>query len=156
MDSTFSLNRKTNKEVLDFIKENENTSQKEMFNAAIVFFGSFSGGKKKLDGDISRLKAENKSRKRKAHKNLMKDCGGGGKEGNIPPAEYMPECFDSDKMCFICNLDFNTNENLREHAKMVHKEHVKKCWSNDAMANILLYHEYKNWLETLKLRVHML
>ena len=46
MDSTFSLNRKTNKEVLDFIKENENTSQKEMFNAAIVFFGSFSGGKK--------------------------------------------------------------------------------------------------------------
>ena len=148
MDSTFSLNRKTNKEVLDFIKENENTSQKEMFNAAIVFFGSFSGGKKKLDGDISRLKAENKSRKRKAHKNLMKDCGGGGKEGNIPPAEYMPECFDSDKMCFVCNLDFNTNENLREHAKMVHKEHVKKCWSNDAMANILLYHEYKHWLES--------
>ena len=64
------------------------------------------------------------------------------------PAEYMPECFDSDKICFICNLDFNTNENLREHAKMVHKEHVKKCWSNDAMANIFLYHEYKHWLES--------
>ena len=46
MESTFSPNIKTKREVLDFIKENENKSQKEMFDAAIVFFGSFSGGKK--------------------------------------------------------------------------------------------------------------
>ena len=38
----------------------------------------------------------------------MKDCGGGGKEGNIPPAGYVPECFSSEIMCLFCNLDFNT------------------------------------------------
>ena len=78
----------------------------------------------------------------------MKDCGGGGKEGNIPPAGYVPECFSSEIMCLFCNLDFNTNDKLREHVKMDHKDHVKKGWSDDAMANILMYDEYKYWLES--------
>ena len=42
MESTFSPNIKTNREVLDFIKENENKSQKGMFDAAIVFGKIFS------------------------------------------------------------------------------------------------------------------
>ena len=42
MESTFSPNIKANREVLDFIKENENKSQKGMFDAAIVFGKIFS------------------------------------------------------------------------------------------------------------------
>ena len=112
------------------------------------FFGSFPGGEIKLKSDISKLKDENKSRKRKAHRNLMIDCGGGGKEGNIPPAEYVPEVFSSEKMCTFCKLDFITNEKLREHVRMVHDDQVRKGWLNDAMANISYYQEYRAWLQS--------
>ena len=42
MESTFSPNIKTNREVLDFIKENENKSQQGMYDAAFVFGKIFS------------------------------------------------------------------------------------------------------------------
>ena len=60
----------------------------------------------------------------------------------------MPECFGSDTMCLFCNLDFNSNDKLREHVNMNHKDHVKKGWSDDAMAKILMCDEYIHWLES--------
>ena len=63
----------------------------------------------------------------------MKHCGGGGKEGNIPPYEYVPECFANGEMCDICKTVFNINHELRIHAQSVHKDYVKKCWSKDAI-----------------------
>ena len=98
MESTLSLCTKTNGEVFDFIKQNENLSRKKIFDAAIVFFGSIPGGEKKLKSDISKLKDENKSRKRKAHRNLMIDCGGGGKK-EISPLLNMSQKFFRVKKC---------------------------------------------------------
>ena len=100
-----------------------------------------------MSKDIEKLKEENKSRKRRAHKNLMKHCGGGGKEGNIPPSEYVPECFANGELCYICKMVFNINHDLRMHAQLVHTDYVKKCWSKDALSNISHYEEYKTWLE---------
>ena len=49
MEGSLSPCAKTNREVLDFIKQNENQSRKKIFDKAIVFFGSLPGGEKKLN-----------------------------------------------------------------------------------------------------------
>ena len=144
----YSPCKKTNQEVLNWLKLNEEKSQQAILVEANVFFGSFPGGKTKLNKDMAKLKDEDKRRKRKAHKNLMKDCGGGGKEGNIPPDEYVPQSFAIGEICPICKQDFNSNEELRKHSRITHEDHVKKCWSSDAMANVALYSEYGTWLES--------
>ena len=100
-----------------------------------------------MSKDIKKMKEENKSRKQLAHKNLMIQCGGGEKEGNILPYEYVPECFANGEMCDICKTVFNINHELRMHAQSVHEDYVKKCWSKNALLNILHYEEYKTWLE---------
>ena len=144
----FSSFKKTNQEVLDWLKLNEEKSQEAILVEANVFFGSFPGGKTKLNKDMAKLKDENKRRKRKAHKNLMKGCGGGGKEGNIPPDEYVPQSFAIGEICPICKQNFHSNEELRRHSRTTHEHHVKKCWSSDAMANVAFYSEYGTWLES--------
>ena len=72
------------KMLLIWAKDYEGKSQQTLLDAAKVFFGSFNGGKQKMSKDIKKLKEENKSRKRLAHKNLMKHCGGGGKKEIFP------------------------------------------------------------------------
>ena len=95
---------KTNADVLDWIKGNEGKSQLHFLDEVQKFFGFFSGRKKKLNNIIRRLKEENKKRKRNAHKALMKQCGGTGKEGNIPPTSYLPDCFVNSETCRICEF----------------------------------------------------
>ena len=51
---------RTNLEVLEWIKRNEGISQQAFLEEAQDFFGSFSGGKKKLSNLIEKLKEENK------------------------------------------------------------------------------------------------
>ena len=137
---------RTNLEVLNWSKEHEGESQQLLLDEAQKFFGSFSGGKKKLSNLIQKLKEENKKRKRNAHKALMKQCGGKGSEGNIPPTEYVPDCFVNAETCNICGEKFKTNSELRDHAKYLHESYVTKYWSKDALLNIGLYDQYKTWL----------
>ena len=56
----------------------------------------------------------------------MKGCGGGGKEGSIPHEEYVPDCFVTDLAFNICEQSFDTNNELKEHAKSDHKEYLKR------------------------------
>ena len=86
-------------------------------------------------------------RKINAHKSLMKQCGGTGKEGNIPPTSYLPDCFVNSETCRISGKKFNTNSELREHARHVHEGYVTKCWSNDALLNVSLYEQYETRLK---------
>ena len=139
--------RKTNKEVLEWSKNHLEKSQRALLDEAKIFFGTFVGSKEKLNRLIVKLRDDNKKRKRKAHSNLMKECGGGGKEGSIPHEEYVPDCFVTDLACNICEQSFDTNNELKEHAKSVHKEYLQPCWSKDALENFHLYAEYKTWLE---------
>ena len=134
---------RTNLEVLEWIKRNEGISQQAFLEEAQDFFGSFSGGKKKLSNLIEKLKEENKKRKRKAHTALMKECGGTGKEGSIPPTEYVPDCFANAATCKICGEKFKTNCELREHAKSLHNDEIIKVWSKDALLNVGLYEQYE-------------
>ena len=76
----------------------------------------------------------------------MKQCRGKGSEGNIPPTEYVPDCFVNAKTCNICGEKFETNSELRDHAKYLHESYVTKCWSKDALLNIGLYEQYETWL----------
>ena len=137
---------RTNLEVLEWIKRNEGISQQAFLEEAQDFFGSFSGGKKKLSNLIEKLKEENKKRKRRAHTALMKECGGTGKEGSIPPTEYVPDCFANAATCKICGEKFKTNCELREHAKSLHNDEIIKVWSKDALLNVGFYEQYKTWL----------
>ena len=97
------------------------------------FLVLFLGGKKKLSNLILKLKEENKKRKRNAHKAHMKQCGGKGKERNIPPPEYVPDCFVNKKTCNICGEGYDTNSELRDHAQNIHRMFITKSWSKDAL-----------------------
>ena len=131
-----------------WIKEHEGKSEQALLlDDAIVFFGLFPGAKKKLKIVIEKIKVENKKRKQKAHRSLMKQCGGGGKQGNIPPEVYVPECFANTEKCKLCRTVFYSNNDLREHAKIRHADYVMKRWSSDALSNVTQYNEYKTWLE---------
>ena len=138
---------KTNKEVLEWSKKHLGKSQRALLDEAKTFFGTFVGSKERLHKLIVKSRDENKKRKRKAHSALMKECGGGGKEGSIPPEEYVPDCFQTDFVCKICEKSFDDTNELKEHAKYNHQEYLKICWSKDALENIYLYEEYKSWLE---------
>ena len=94
----------------------------------------FLGGKKKLSNLILKLKEENK----KKEENCTQ-CGGKGKEGNIPPPEYNPDCFVDNKTCNICGEGYDTNSKLRDHVQNVHRMFITKSWSKDALLNIGLY-----------------
>ena len=112
--------RKTNKEVLERSKKHLENFQRALLDEAEIFFGTFVGSKDKLYRLIGKLRYDNKKRKRKEHSNLMKECGGGGKEGNIPHEEYVPECFVTVLVCNICEQCFDTSNKLRDHAKSDH------------------------------------
>ena len=73
-------------------------------------------------------------------------CGGKGKEGNIPPPEYNPDCFVDNKTCNICGEGYDTNSKLRDHVQNVHRMFITKSWSKDALLNIGLYEQYETWL----------
>ena len=109
--------RKTNKEVLERSKKHLENFQRALLDEAEIFFGTFVGSKDKLYRLIGKLRYDYKKRKRKEHSNLMKECGGGGKEGSIPHEEYVPDCFMIVFVCNICEQSFDTNNELREHAK---------------------------------------
>ena len=71
MEQILNNGIKTNQNVLDWAKDYEGKSQQTLFDAAKVFFGSFNGGKQKMSKYIKKLKEENKSRKRLAHKQTL-------------------------------------------------------------------------------------
>ena len=64
---------RTNLEVLEWIIEHEGKSQHLFLDEAQKYFGSFSGGKKKLSILILKLKEVNKKRKRNTHKALLRN-----------------------------------------------------------------------------------
>ena len=142
-----SVPTKTNSDVLDWINQHKEKSQQDLLEEAKIFFGSFNGGKKKLSQLVEKLKAENKRRKNAAHRKLMKQCGGGGVTGYIPPKDYIPKCFAATDTCNICEEQFNTNSDLRDHIRSKHTDYVKKCWSMEAFESVTLCEEYENWLK---------
>ena len=135
---------KTNKEVLEWSKKHSDKSQRALLDEANSFFGTFVGSKQKLNRLIVKLGDENK---RKAHNDLMKECGGGGKEGCIPPEEYVPDCFQTDFVCNFCEKSVQDTNELKDHVKSEHKEYLKICWSKDALENFYPHEKYKTWLE---------
>ena len=54
-------------------------------------FGKFPGDHKTFKSWKWKFIAEHKSKKQEAHRSLMKECGGTGKQGDIPPTEYFPD-----------------------------------------------------------------
>ena len=72
---------------------------------------------------IENFKKEYKSEKQKSQRRLMIACGGGGKHGNEPPKDYVPEEFSSGQKCIICDTEFYTNKDLRSHACNFHADH---------------------------------
>ena len=138
---------KTNSDVLDWIKQHGDKSQKDLLEEAKLFFGSFDGCKTKLSKLVEHFKQENKRRKNTAHRKLMKECGGRGKTGYIPPEEFIPKCFASTDACTFCEKTFDTNSDLRDHIISKHIDYVKKCWSKEALESVALCEDYATWLE---------
>ena len=139
--------KRTNKETLDWLKSSADKTREALLAEAKVFFGNFDGQHQKLASWKSKILAENKSKKQKAHRTLMKECGGEGKQGENPPKTYVPDWFLTGNMCQMCKTNFNGNNELREHARSFHTVHVKQWWSKDSLANVHMYQEYKDWLD---------
>ena len=78
----------------------------------------------------------------------MKECGGGGVTGYIPPQDYIPKSFDATDTCNLCEKHFYTNSYLRDHIRSNHTDYVKKCWSMEAFERVTLCEEYDTWLKT--------
>ena len=58
----------------------------------------------------------------------MKDCGGSGKQGDIPPSTYVTEWFEQGVQCPMCKISFKDNTELKEHANIHHRKYITKCW----------------------------
>ena len=139
--------KRTNKETLQWLKSNADKPREDLLVEAKVFVGVFKGQHQKLSIWKTKIEAENKSKKQKAHRSLLKECGGEGKHGEIPPKAYVPDWFSTGNTCQMCMINFQGNNELREHARSFHNLHVKQWWSKDALENVHTYKDYSDWLD---------
>ena len=139
--------KRTNRETLDWLKLNSGLSQTELLIEVQGYFGTFSGQKQKINTWKKKFEAENKSQKQKAHRNLMKECGGSGKHGEIPPVNYVTEWFELGEQCPMCKISFKDSADLKEHARSYHGDYIKKWWSKSAIEHIHEYKDYNDWLD---------
>ena len=143
---------RTNEDTLIWLKQISSKPLREGLEAAIKFFGYFEGDHKTFSSWKDTFVSEHKSIKQEAHRRLMKQCGGTGKHGDVPPEDYYPSenitFVTEENECKKCEETFNSSSDLKTHVKTEHKEVIKKLYSKDALDNLVCDEKYKAWLES--------
>ena len=135
------LSEISNQEFNEWLKLQEGKSQRYVYESGLEMF-CIEFTLRKFLLFIENFKKEYKSEKQKSQRRLMIACDGGGKHGNEPPKDYVPEEFSSGQKCIICYTECYTIKDLRSHACNFHSDHISKQWSKDALENAMFVTEF--------------
>ena len=140
---------RTNKETLEFMKNLSSDIYSESnLESAKKFFNGFISDRKMLRTWREKFLMEHKSVRQKIQRQLMKMCGGSGKNATIPPQEYIPHSFVVDDIkCGKCLKIFETGNDVKMHVLDEHKRGVKKAFAMEALEMVALDQNYMEWLE---------
>ena len=93
--------------------------------------------------------SEHKAKKQEAQRKLMKPSGGIGKHGQDSPLEHFPIMNETNQLCDMCKIQFSNNSEMRNHIRNIHVDFIKKCFSKEALTNVIHNESYREWLEEI-------
>merc|ERR1712173_349599 len=64
-----------------------------------------------------------------------------------PPRDYVPDNMKSGTTSVVCDVEFEVEDSLDEHIRSIHKDVVKKTFSNEAFEVVMKSEDYTEWLK---------
>ena len=147
---------RTNKETMEFIKENQNLSRDKLLENTKAFFGSIKTERKntlylKFQDYLTTHKIIQQNIKRK----IMKELGGHGKHFGNPPDSFIPknltmynfvqENENGSFSCKTCDCSQMSSNELHVHIDLYHCAEKRDAFNKECFLKISNHPDFKLW-----------